>query len=239
MYRNRSQIIIRGSSLFVLAFLMPFHCCAGEAEYVSLEPPVLLPNGNEFKTWSDQTVYAKTFYVDQSHPDASDENPGSRDKPFLTINKAAQVVGPGERVVVESGVYRELIEPRLGGRLSTCTKNVVLNNILINAKEGIWFIDDDNISDRNIFVDCGPPFDFAAWQKKGFDKNKEIQLVINTPIGKLSIYDDSYIRKTAIKYKIPYITTLAAAIAAAKGIAAYRKGKGSVRSLQSYHGDIH
>ncbi len=70
-------------------------------------------------------------------------------------------------------------------------------------------------------------------------KNKEIQLVINTPSGKLSIYDDSYIRKAAIKYKIPYITTLAAAIAAAKGIAAYRQGKDSVRSLQSYHGDIH
>ena len=70
-------------------------------------------------------------------------------------------------------------------------------------------------------------------------KNKEIQLVINTPSGKLSIYDDSYIRKAAIKYKIPYVTTLAAAIAAAKGIAAYRKGKGSIRSLQDYHGDIH
>jgi carbamoyl-phosphate synthase large subunit len=70
-------------------------------------------------------------------------------------------------------------------------------------------------------------------------KNKDIQLVINTPSGKLSIYDDSYIRKAAIKFKIPYITTLAAAIAAAKGIAAYRQGKGSVRSLQDYHGDIH
>jgi len=70
-------------------------------------------------------------------------------------------------------------------------------------------------------------------------KNGEIHLVINTPSGKLSKEDDSYIRKTAIKYKIPYITTLAAAIAAAKGIAAYRQGKGSVRSLQSYHGDIH
>jgi carbamoyl-phosphate synthase large subunit len=69
-------------------------------------------------------------------------------------------------------------------------------------------------------------------------KNGEIQLVINTPIGKLSQYDDSYIRKAAIKYKIPYITTLAAASAAAKGIAAYRKGKVGVRSLQSYHADI-
>lgn len=69
-------------------------------------------------------------------------------------------------------------------------------------------------------------------------KNKEIQLVINTPSGKLSIYDDSYIRKAAIKYKIPCITTLAAAVAAAKGISASRKGKGTVRSLQSYHKDI-
>jgi carbamoyl-phosphate synthase large subunit len=69
-------------------------------------------------------------------------------------------------------------------------------------------------------------------------KNGEIQLVINTPIGKLSQYDDSYIRKAAIKYKVPYITTLAAASAAAKGIAAYRKGKVGVRSLQDYHADI-
>ncbi len=69
-------------------------------------------------------------------------------------------------------------------------------------------------------------------------KNKEIQLVINTPVGKLSMYDDSYIRKAAIKYKVPYITSLAAAMAAAKGIAAYREGKSDVRSLQKYHADI-
>jgi len=68
--------------------------------------------------------------------------------------------------------------------------------------------------------------------------NGEIQLVINTPSGKLSKYDDSYIRKAAIQYKVPYITTLAAAIAAGRGIEAYRRGHGSVRSLQSYHQDI-
>ena len=65
--------------------------------------------------------------------------------------------------------------------------------------------------------------------------NGEINLVINTPVGKLSQYDDSYIRKTAIKYKVPYITTLAAAAAAARGIAAYRLGGSGVRSLQDYH----
>ena len=69
-------------------------------------------------------------------------------------------------------------------------------------------------------------------------KNGEIQLIINTPSGKLSKYDDSYIRKAAIRYKIPYITTTAAAAAAAKGIAARRSGDGSVRSLQSYHSGI-
>ncbi|MDD5493429.1 MAG: carbamoyl-phosphate synthase large subunit [Dehalococcoidia bacterium] len=68
--------------------------------------------------------------------------------------------------------------------------------------------------------------------------NGEIQLVINTPSGKLSSYDDSYIRKAAIKYKVTYITTLAAAAAAVKGIAAYRKSKPDVKSLQSYHADI-
>jgi len=66
----------------------------------------------------------------------------------------------------------------------------------------------------------------------------EIQLVINTPEGKLSKYDDSYIRKAAIKYKIPYITTLTAAVAAAKGIAAYCQGKPAVKSLQRYHSGI-
>jgi carbamoyl-phosphate synthase large subunit len=69
-------------------------------------------------------------------------------------------------------------------------------------------------------------------------KNEEIQLVINTPSGKLSKHDDSYIRKAAIKYKVPYITTIPAAIAAAKGIAAFRKGHGRAKSLQSYHADI-
>ncbi len=66
-------------------------------------------------------------------------------------------------------------------------------------------------------------------------KNGDIQLVINTPSGKLSSYDDSYIRKAAIRYRVPYITTLAAAMAAAKGIEACLEKNWSVRSLQSFH----
>ena len=69
-------------------------------------------------------------------------------------------------------------------------------------------------------------------------KNNEIQLIINTPIGKQSQHEDSYIRKAAIKYKIPYITTATAAIATAKGIVASQAGETVVRSLQSYHADL-
>jgi carbamoyl-phosphate synthase large subunit len=69
-------------------------------------------------------------------------------------------------------------------------------------------------------------------------KNGEIQLVINTPAGRMSSHDDSYIRKAAIKYKLPYITTTAAAAAAVKGIAEARRGTAPVRSLQSYHAGI-
>ncbi len=70
-------------------------------------------------------------------------------------------------------------------------------------------------------------------------KNKEINLVINTPSGKHSQHDDSYIRKTAIKYKVPYITTMAAALASARGIAAYKENIGAnLKSLQEYHSDI-
>ncbi|HXK58287.1 MAG TPA: carbamoyl-phosphate synthase large subunit [Acidobacteriota bacterium] len=68
-------------------------------------------------------------------------------------------------------------------------------------------------------------------------KNGELQLVVNTPAGKMSLYDDSYIRKAAIKYKVPYLATTAAAIAAANGIAAERAGRGGVKSLQSYHAE--
>ncbi len=71
--------------------------------------------------------------------------------------------------------------------------------------------------------------------------NQELNLVINTPSGKRSKSDDSYIRKAAIKYKVPYITTMAAALASAKGIAAYKEnhfGEGVLKSLQEYHADI-
>ena len=69
--------------------------------------------------------------------------------------------------------------------------------------------------------------------------NGKIQLIVNTPVGKDSANDDSYLRKAAIKGKITYITTMAAGLAAAEGILYVQQhGRGEVHSLQALHGMI-
>ena len=69
--------------------------------------------------------------------------------------------------------------------------------------------------------------------------NGEIQLIINTPAGKTSSHDDSYIRKEAIRHRVTYITTMAAAKASADGIKAAKENKCiGVKSLQAYHSEI-
>jgi len=64
--------------------------------------------------------------------------------------------------------------------------------------------------------------------------NRQVNLIINTPVGRESKTDDSYIRKAAIKYKIPYITTIAAAKAAVEGIADIKSGGIEIKALQDY-----
>jgi len=66
-------------------------------------------------------------------------------------------------------------------------------------------------------------------------KNRELHLIINTPIGRASVYDDSYIRMLAIQYKIPYVTTMSAAKATVDGIDAVKTKRSSPVSLQEYH----
>lgn len=69
--------------------------------------------------------------------------------------------------------------------------------------------------------------------------NKKIQMIINTPVGKKGAVDDSYIRKAAIKNKIPYMTTMAAAKATVQAIhAAKQDKKMEVKSLQEFHSEI-
>lgn len=76
---------------------------------------VLLPDGREFVSWEQPLHFTRTYYVDNRNPRAADSNPGTQDLPFLTINKAAQVLQRGERVVIMTGVYRERVAPPRGG----------------------------------------------------------------------------------------------------------------------------
>ena len=69
--------------------------------------------------------------------------------------------------------------------------------------------------------------------------NGDIDMIVNSPSGKESVHDDSYLRKAAIKAKVPYVTTVAAARATVKGILyAQKNGDADVKSLQQLHSEI-
>jgi hypothetical protein len=79
------------------------------------ELPVIMPEGTAFPFWEDVTEYSKVYHVAQAHPEASDDGPGTEDRPFVTISRAARDLQPGEKVVVHAGVYRECVRPARGG----------------------------------------------------------------------------------------------------------------------------
>jgi hypothetical protein len=74
-----------------------------------------LPDGTEFPSWEKTLQFSKTYYVDGQAKNADDKGPGSKERPFRTINAAAQVLQPGQRVVIAEGIYRESIHPLRGG----------------------------------------------------------------------------------------------------------------------------
>jgi hypothetical protein len=74
-----------------------------------------LPDGTEYVSWEQPLTFTKTYYVDNNSAEADESGPGSRERPFRTIGKAAEVLQPGERVVIASGVYRECVRPPRGG----------------------------------------------------------------------------------------------------------------------------
>jgi len=69
-------------------------------------------------------------------------------------------------------------------------------------------------------------------------KNKDIQLIINTPVGRSGKHDDSYIRIMAVRHKVPYITSIAAAEASVEGIRAIQEKKILPKSLQDYYSEM-
>jgi carbamoyl-phosphate synthase large subunit len=69
--------------------------------------------------------------------------------------------------------------------------------------------------------------------------NGDIDLVINTPLGKASFYDEASLRRAVVSYGIPYATTLSAASAAVQAIKEMREEQVSVRCLQEWHKTAH
>lgn len=86
-----------------------------DAACLKAQPTTDVFKMEKYQDWSDETDYERVYVVDKHHPDASDTNPGTPEKPLRTINKAAQLAKPGEKVLVHGGVYREMIEPKRGG----------------------------------------------------------------------------------------------------------------------------
>lgn len=74
-----------------------------------------LPDGTDYVSWEQPLTFSKTYYVDNNSAKADDNGSGTREQPFRTINKAAQALQPGERVVIASGTYRECVRPARGG----------------------------------------------------------------------------------------------------------------------------
>jgi hypothetical protein len=88
---------------------------AGQPDRKSASLDSRLPDGTEFSSWEQPLKFSKTYYVDNQSAKADDNGPGTHDRPFRTINKAAHVLQPGERVVIASGTYRECVRPARGG----------------------------------------------------------------------------------------------------------------------------
>ena len=76
---------------------------------------VYMPDGKPFQFWDDRTVYERVYHVACAHPAASDDGPGTEDRPWATIGRAAAALQPGEKVVVHGGIYRECVSPARGG----------------------------------------------------------------------------------------------------------------------------
>ena len=90
---------------------------------------------------------SRAFFVDQRHPKAGDENPGTEQQPFKTIQRAADLARyrgqswPGDRIVVKAGVYREMVTLRYGGD-EWCSIDVVAA-----PGEEVWIKGSDVVTD--------------------------------------------------------------------------------------------
>ena len=123
-------------------------------------------NWNNYNAWENKTNYSKILIVNQNHPNASDQNTGTKERPFKTINKAAQIAKPGEKILIYSGVYREAIYPKRGG---TSTQEMISyeaapgENVIIKGSKVL----DQKWEQRKVYTDVlADPNTTYTWSRR-------------------------------------------------------------------------
>jgi hypothetical protein len=104
----------RGRALSAIRLLLT-GCSVIFTAMLAASPATLLPDGAEFVYWEQPLKFSKTYYVDGGSPQSDDRGPGTGERPFRTIGRAADLLQPGERVVIAAGIYRECVRPARGG----------------------------------------------------------------------------------------------------------------------------
>ena len=177
--------------------------------------------------------------------------------PFNMLQEVDQILGPemrstGEVLGLSSHYGEAFYKAEEGVSSKLPLEGTVLISVNRKDKEEVVDVAGSFVNDGFKVLATGGTYDLIAEAglpvtkiKKLYEgrpnildaiTNGEIDLIINSPVGKESVHDDSYLRKAAIKARIPYMTTMAAAKATAEGIAYVKKnGSSEVRSLQEFH----
>jgi len=147
---------------------------------------------------------------------------------------AKAFIGAGGNLPTAGGVFISVNNNDKNYKLVEVAKGFLRLGFTVYATGGTAsFLTNHKIENTKIFkVNEGRP------NVVDFMKNGEIHLIVNTPLGETSRFDELAIGSAALESKIPMITTISAAVAAVKGIQWIREEKSGVKTLQEYHEEV-
>ena len=151
------------------------------------------------------------------------------DEKFGAAFAKAQL-GAGQKLISAGTVFISVQDQDKNAVLPVARKFFEIGFSIVATRGTSSFLLENGIGNRCINkVSMGRPHVADAI------KNGEIQLVVNTGTGEEPRQDGYMIRRAALKFNIPYVTTVAGAMAMARGIAAFKESDLAVKSLQEYH----
>ena len=180
--------------------------------------------------------------------------------PFNMFQEVDPILGPemrstGEVLGIAKSVGEAFFKAEEGAKAELPTKGTVLISVNKKDKPEVPMIARNFYEDGFKILATGKTYELLKLAGIPVEKvnklyegrpniidlitNNQIQLIINTPVGKDSVIDDSYLRKAAIKARVPYITTIAGARAASEGIQYVNDHMDDeIHSLQEWHASI-